>query len=150
MATTFSDASIYSFATVWCNNNHFLCNFLNTSVIEALRYKLKGSIHNEATGFFKWSNPSSHTMALGSFQPLWEMKLNGSKRVTSMLRIITSLPSMWAIYLEYVEYMVYVPQLFGPPQLFTGITLSFYLSSVWGLLMYKLCSICQQIKVMWQ
>jgi hypothetical protein len=32
-----------------------------------------GSIPDEVTRFFSWSNPPSHTMALGSTQPLTEM-----------------------------------------------------------------------------
>jgi hypothetical protein len=35
--------------------------------------KVAGSIPDEVIGFFNWSNPSSHTMALGSTQPLTEM-----------------------------------------------------------------------------
>jgi hypothetical protein len=31
------------------------------------------SIPNEVIGFFNWPNPSSHTSALGSTQPLTEM-----------------------------------------------------------------------------
>jgi hypothetical protein len=32
-----------------------------------------GLIPDEVIGFFSWFNPSSHTMALGSTQPLSEM-----------------------------------------------------------------------------
>jgi hypothetical protein len=35
--------------------------------------KVAGSIPDEVTGYFKWSNPSSRTMVLGSTQPLTEM-----------------------------------------------------------------------------
>jgi len=35
--------------------------------------KVAGSISDGATGIFHWHNPSSHTMALGSTQPLTEM-----------------------------------------------------------------------------
>jgi hypothetical protein len=37
------------------------------------RRKVAGSIPNEVTEFFNWRNPSSHTLALGSTQPLTEM-----------------------------------------------------------------------------
>jgi hypothetical protein len=35
--------------------------------------KVAGSVHYKVTGFFNLPNPSSHTMALGSTQPLTEM-----------------------------------------------------------------------------
>jgi hypothetical protein len=35
--------------------------------------KFAASIPIEVTGFFNWPNPSSHTMAVGSTQPLTEM-----------------------------------------------------------------------------
>jgi hypothetical protein len=35
--------------------------------------KVAGSIPDEVVGFFNWPNPSSHTMALESTQPLTEM-----------------------------------------------------------------------------
>jgi hypothetical protein len=35
--------------------------------------KVGGSIPDEVIGFFKWTNPSSSTMALGSTQPLTEI-----------------------------------------------------------------------------
>jgi hypothetical protein len=44
--------------------------------------KVAGSIPNEVIGFLNWSNPSSHTMSLGSTQPIREMStrnLPGSK-----------------------------------------------------------------------
>jgi hypothetical protein len=40
------------------------------------------SLPDEVIGFFNWSNPSSHTMAQGSTQPLTEMStsnLSGGK-----------------------------------------------------------------------
>jgi hypothetical protein len=46
-----------------------------------------GSIPDEVTGFFNWSNPSSRTMALGSTQPLTEISTRnvpGSKGQTAL------------------------------------------------------------------
>jgi hypothetical protein len=48
----------------------------------ATSWKVTGSIIEEAIDFFNWPNPSSHTMSLGSTQPVAEMstrKLPGSK-----------------------------------------------------------------------
>jgi hypothetical protein len=39
----------------------------------ATSWKVAGSIPDEVIGFFNLSNPSSHTMVLGSTQPLTEM-----------------------------------------------------------------------------
>jgi hypothetical protein len=39
-------------------------------LIEATSWKVVGSIPDEVIGFFNWPNLSSHTMALGSTQPL--------------------------------------------------------------------------------
>jgi hypothetical protein len=39
----------------------------------ATSWKVPGSIPKKVTGFFNWPNPSSHTMALVSTQPLPEM-----------------------------------------------------------------------------
>jgi hypothetical protein len=43
------------------------------AVVEALRYKPIGSIPDGVIGIFHSHNPSGHTMALGSTQPLTEM-----------------------------------------------------------------------------
>jgi len=42
-------------------------------LVEALRYKVAGSIPDGVNGFFHGHNPSGRTMALGSTQPLTEM-----------------------------------------------------------------------------
>jgi hypothetical protein len=44
-------------------------------VVQALRYKLKvmGSIPDGVTGIFQGHNPTSHTKAMGTTQPLTEM-----------------------------------------------------------------------------
>ena len=42
-------------------------------LVEALRYKIAGSIPDGVIGIFHWHNPSCHTMAVGSTQPLTEM-----------------------------------------------------------------------------
>jgi hypothetical protein len=39
----------------------------------ATNWKVTGSIPDGVTGVFHWHNPSGHTMALGSTQPLTEM-----------------------------------------------------------------------------
>jgi hypothetical protein len=39
----------------------------------ATSWKFAGSIADEVIGLFIWPNPSSHTVALGSTQPLSEM-----------------------------------------------------------------------------
>ena len=39
----------------------------------AITRKVAGSIPHDVTGIFHWHNPSGHTMALGSTQPLTEM-----------------------------------------------------------------------------
>ena len=43
-------------------------------LVEALRYSRKaaGSIPDGVTGIFHWPNPSGHTMAVRSTQPLTE------------------------------------------------------------------------------
>jgi hypothetical protein len=49
----------------------------------ATSWKVAGSVSLEITGFFKWPNPSSHTMAIVLTQPRTEMctrNLPGSKR----------------------------------------------------------------------
>jgi hypothetical protein len=59
------------------------------------RSQVTGSIPDEITGFFNWPNPSSHTMALGSTQPLTEMStgnLPGAKGWC--VRLTTSPPSV--------------------------------------------------------
>jgi hypothetical protein len=47
-----------------------LCSWLRHY---ATSQKVTGSIPDEVTLFFNWSNPSSHTMALGSTQSVTEM-----------------------------------------------------------------------------
>jgi hypothetical protein len=54
-----------------------------------------GSILDEITGFFKWTIPSSRTMALGSIQPLTEMStrniLGGKGRATRKADNLTAI-----------------------------------------------------------
>jgi hypothetical protein len=47
-------------------------------LVEALRYKVAGSIPDAVIGFFHWHNPSGRTMALGSTQPLKEISTRNS------------------------------------------------------------------------
>jgi hypothetical protein len=61
----------------------------------ATNRKVAGSIPDEVIWFFNWPNPSSHTMALGSTQPLTEMSMRnlpGDKRRPA--RKLTSPPSV--------------------------------------------------------
>jgi hypothetical protein len=46
----------------------------------ATSQKVAGSISDEVIVFFNWPNPSSHTVALGSTQPLTEMSTRGKGR----------------------------------------------------------------------
>jgi hypothetical protein len=57
--------------------------FVFVSFTPPLRYKPEGLIPSKVIGFFNLPNPSSRTMALGSNQPLTEMRtrsLPGGKR----------------------------------------------------------------------
>jgi hypothetical protein len=85
--------------------------------------KVVGSIPDEVTGFFNWSNPSSRTMALGSAQPLTEMSTRnilGDKPLSAHkddnLTLICG-PFVWKTY--------------GPPRPVSGIALLFYLFPVY-------------------
>jgi hypothetical protein len=68
-------------------NSRFLVMWMRGTRCSWLRHyatsrKVAGSIPGEVIGFFNWSNPSSHTMALGLTQPLTEVStrnLPGSK-----------------------------------------------------------------------
>jgi hypothetical protein len=48
------------------------CYYLGHAV--ATNRKVYDSISDEVIGFFNWPNPSSRTMALGSTQPLTQMR----------------------------------------------------------------------------
>ena len=48
-------------------------------LVEALRYKVAGSIPDGVIGIFHRHNPSDRTMTLGSTQPLTEMSTRGGK-----------------------------------------------------------------------
>jgi hypothetical protein len=49
----------------------------------ALVRALRGSIHDEVSVLFNLPNTSSHTMALGSTQPLTEMGVKGGRCATT-------------------------------------------------------------------
>ena len=60
------------------NFNNYCHKFWGTGVAQWLRCcatnrKVAGSIPDGIIGVFHWHNPSNHTMALGSTQPLTEM-----------------------------------------------------------------------------
>jgi hypothetical protein len=57
--------------------------------------KVAGSIPDEVIGFFKWPNPSSRTMALGSTEPLTEIStrylLGGKERAAGKADDLTAI-----------------------------------------------------------
>jgi hypothetical protein len=58
--------------------------------------KVAGSIPDEVIGFFIWPNPSSHTMSLGSTQPLTEMNTRNSPWGNGKMWEPRRLTTLWA------------------------------------------------------
>ena len=66
--------------------------------------KVRGSIPDGVTGIFHWHNPSGRTMALGSTQPLTEMRTRNTTWVKSGRCVgLTTLPPSCADCLEMWE-----------------------------------------------
>jgi hypothetical protein len=87
----------------------------------ATSWKVTGSIFEEAIDIFNWTNPSSHTMALGSTQPVTEMstrKLPGGKGRPARN------PNNLTVICEPIVYRkcgtLDVSQPYGSPRLLTG------------------------------
>jgi hypothetical protein len=94
--------------------------------------KVAGSIPVEVIGFFNWSNPSSRTMALGSTQPLTEMRtrnLPGSIRWPA--RKADNLTAIYDL-LSWKCWSLDVSKLYVPPRFVTGIALPYMAFLLWA------------------
>ena len=71
-------------------------------LVEALSYKVAGSIPDGVIGLFHWHNSSGRTLALGPTQPLTKMSTSPGGKGGRCV-ILTTLPPSCAICLEILE-----------------------------------------------